>query len=244
MPTSRRRPASGQGGLEVAGRGKHVRSVIDGLFGRDERAHGPVHHRALGALGRREQAGHHATVRPNDAGELRLAPAAGRRRTGTGWTPTTASNAASPNGRPSMSPSRRSAAGSRSRARPTRPGLMSRPLGVAPRRGGQDEREPGSAAHVEQARALSDACGVEHRLEQVVRLGQVRPRAQVGPPQAALDLGRGADRRARHRPARVVCRTAGVQRGSSSAAPSPARRRGEAAIHPAMTSLCWCSSTG
>ena len=37
--------------------------------------------------------------------------------------------------------------------------------------------------------------GVEHRLEQraVVRLGQVGPRPGVGAPQAALDLGRGAD---------------------------------------------------
>src|SRR6266567_3414792 len=48
-------------------------------------------------------------------------------------TPTTASKAASLKGKDSMSPSRRSASGSRPRAMPSRPGLMSRPLDVAPR---------------------------------------------------------------------------------------------------------------
>ena len=48
-------------------------------------------------------------------------------------TPTTASNAASGNDSDFMSPSRRSAPGSRRRATPSRPGLTSSPLTSAPR---------------------------------------------------------------------------------------------------------------
>src|SRR6185312_6775444 len=60
---------------------------------------------------------------------------------------------------------------------------------------GQDERQPGAAAHVEDGRARADRGGLEDGLEQrpVVRLGQVRPGPGVGAPQTALDLGRGAD---------------------------------------------------
>ena len=67
---------------------------------------------------------------------------------------------------------------------------------------------------------LEGARGVEHRLEQrlVVGFGQVRPGPRVGAPQAALDLRGGGD----PHPRRAVSR--------------PCR--------PAMTSLCWCSSTG
>ena len=60
---------------------------------------------------------------------------------------------------------------------------------------GQDEGEPGAAAHVEYGRSRAGRGGVEDGLEQraVVRLGQLRPRPGVGAPQAPLDLGRGAD---------------------------------------------------
>jgi hypothetical protein len=61
--------------------------------------------------------------------------------------------------------------------------------------GGEDEGEAGAAADIEQAGAGADAGGVEDGLEQgpVVGLGQVGPRLGVGAPQAALDLGGGAD---------------------------------------------------
>jgi len=61
--------------------------------------------------------------------------------------------------------------------------------------GGEDEGEAGAAADVEQAGARADAGGVEDRLEQglVVGFGQVSPGLGVGAPQAALDLGGGAD---------------------------------------------------
>jgi hypothetical protein len=49
--------------------------VIARLAGRDECAHGLVRDRALGAFGRREQAGHHAPAGPGDAGRLAQRPA-------------------------------------------------------------------------------------------------------------------------------------------------------------------------
>ena len=128
-----RRPASARAASRWPGAERAYGAWSPACSGGMERAHGLVHDRALGALGRREQAGHDAAVRAGDAGRFGSAPAAGRRRTGTRSTPSTASNAASSNGRNSMSPSRRSAPGSRSRAMPSRPGLMSRPLGTAPR---------------------------------------------------------------------------------------------------------------
>jgi len=48
--------------------------VVTGLLGRDERAHGLVHDRALGSLGRREQTGHDAPAGPGDAGRLAQRP--------------------------------------------------------------------------------------------------------------------------------------------------------------------------
>ena len=74
--------------------------------------------------------------------------------------------------------------------------------------GGQDEGEPGAAAHVEHARARADARGVEHRLEQrlVVRLGQVGPGARVGTPQPALDLAAGLMPFIAARPGGRACR--------------------------------------
>ena len=138
-----------------------------------------------------------ATTRPPGR-VTRAASRSARRGSPANWnalTPVTASKAPSPNGSDSMSASRRSACGSRSRAMSSRPGLMSTPLGTAPRSRGQDEGQPGAAADVEQASAWPDTRRVEDGLEQrpVVRLGQLRPGPGVGAPQAALDLGGGAD---------------------------------------------------
>ena len=60
--------------LQVARRRQGVRSVVGRLLGRDERAHGLVYHRALRALGRREQAGDHTAVRANDTGGFAQRP--------------------------------------------------------------------------------------------------------------------------------------------------------------------------
>src|SRR3954447_2338512 len=57
-------------------------------------------------------------------------------------TPITASNASSSNGSDSMSPSHRSPSGRRSRATPSSPGLMSRPLTMAPRRCASSSARP------------------------------------------------------------------------------------------------------
>ena len=121
-----------EGSLQVARRRQGVRSVVGRLLGRDERAHGLVHDRALGALGRREQAGHHAAAGPSDAGRFAQRPprVAGElervdadHRVERGVAIRQGLHVAFAQvGR-----------GSRSRAMPSRPGLMSRPLGVAPR---------------------------------------------------------------------------------------------------------------
>jgi hypothetical protein len=49
--------------------------VIACSFGRNERGHGLVRHRALGTFGRREQAGHHPAAGPGHAGRLAQRPA-------------------------------------------------------------------------------------------------------------------------------------------------------------------------
>ena len=61
--------------LQVARRRQGVRSVVIGSLGRDERVHGQVHDGALGALGRREQAGDHAALRAEDTGRFAQRPA-------------------------------------------------------------------------------------------------------------------------------------------------------------------------
>jgi hypothetical protein len=183
-----------QGGFQVARRGEGVGSVVTGLGGRDERAHGLVRDRALGAFGRGEQAGYHPAARPGHPGRLAQRPprVAGKlKRVDAGhrveggvaegqrlhvgfaqvgvWEP---------------------AAGD---AQQTRADVQAGDYGSA--LPGQNEGETGSAAHVEDAGARADAGGVEDGLEQrgVVRLGQVCPSLGVGAPQAALDFGGGTD---------------------------------------------------
>jgi hypothetical protein len=152
-----------------------------------------------------------------------------------------------------MSPSRRSASGNRSRATPSRPGLMSRPLVTAARRAASTSASPDPQPNVEHASARANGRGIEHRLEQrlIVRLGQIRPRSRVGAPQSALDRGGGADRR----PAAAALRSARAARAAEfdgnlaahamlafgwTCWPS-ARRATRRSCIPAMTSLSWCS---
>ena len=150
--------------------------------------------RALGPFGRREQAGHHAPAGPGDAGRLAQRPprvagelervdaghrveggVAERQRLHVGFAQVGV---------------REPVAGDAEQA-----GADVDAAGYRAALGGQDEGEPGAAAHVEDGRARADGGGVEDGLEQraVVRLGQLRPGPGVGAPQAALDLGRGAD---------------------------------------------------
>ena len=189
----------GLGSLQVARRGQGVGCVVVRLLGRDERAHGLVHDRALGALGRREQAGHHTAAGPSDAGRFAQRPprVAGElervdadHRVERGVVERQRLHVAVAQvgaGEP--------VAGYAQQAWADVQAVWRRAA-----LGGQDEREAGAAAHVEHASARADAGGVEHRLEQrlVVRLGQVRPGTRVGAPQAALNLGRGADRPGAH----------------------------------------------
>ena len=213
---------AGQGGFQVAGGRQGVRGVVGGVSGRDEGAHGLVRDRALGPLGRGEQAGHHAPARPGDAGRLaqRFFRIAGELER--------------------VDPGHRVERGVAERQRlhvalaqvgawePVPGDLEQARADVHSGRDrtallGQDQGEPGAAAHVEQPGAPAYLCRVEHRLEQrpVVRFGQVRPGLRVGAPQAALDPGPGAGRLGVH-PRRAVRRS----------------------CRPAMTSLSWCSSTG
>ena len=72
---------------------------------------------------------------------------------------------------------------------------MSTPTGYRAAFCGQDEGQTGAAADVEDGHSRADGGGVEDGFEQraVVRFGQVGPGPGVGAPQAALDLGGGAD---------------------------------------------------
>jgi hypothetical protein len=154
-----------------------------------------VHHRALGALGRREQAGHHAAAGPSDAGRFAQRPP----RVAGELERVDADHRIE--GGVAMRQGLHVAFAQVGRREPLAGYAQQAWADVqtAGRRaalGGQHQREPGSAAHVEHASTRADACGVEHGLEQraVVRLGQVRPRTRVGAPQPALGLGGGADR--------------------------------------------------
>ena len=186
----------GQGRLQVARRRQGVRGVVAGLLGRDESAHGLVHDRALGSLGRREQAGDYAPARPGDAGRLAQRPprVAGElervdadHRVEHGVTERQGLHVAVAQvgpGQPLAGDTQQARADVQAAGHRTAPG-------------GQLEREPRAAPHIEQAGTRAGVRRVEHRLEQrlVVRLGQVRPGPRVGAPQPALDLRGGADRR-------------------------------------------------
>ncbi|HJZ25009.1 MAG TPA: hypothetical protein VJ370_01925, partial [Streptosporangiaceae bacterium] len=168
--------------------------MVGGLIGRDEGVHGLVHDGALGAFGRGEQASHHAPARSGDAGclaqrvlrvarELERVDAGNRVERGVAEREVFHVALAQVGvGEP--------VAGDLEQA-----GADVQACGDRAEIFGQHEGETGAAANIEQAGARAYLCRVEDRLEQrlVVRLGQVRPRARVGAPQAALDLGGGAD---------------------------------------------------
>ena len=187
-------PGVCQGGLEVAGGRESVRGVVGRLFGRDERVHGLVHDRALGTFGCREQAGHDAAVRTGDAGRLAQRPQGvtselervdAEHRVERGVVERQALHVAF-----AQVGAWQPVAGDTEQAR-----ADIQAAGHRAALGGQDQRESRAAADIQHAGAVAHACGVEDRLEErlVVGLGQVRPRARVGAPQAALDLRGGAE---------------------------------------------------
>ena len=168
--------------------------MIGRSFGRNERGHGLVGERALGPFRRREQAGHHAAAGAQDAGRLGQRPArvagelegvdAGHRvEGGVGERQRLHVAVAQVGVREPLAGDAEQAGADVDAAR-DRAAL-----------GGQDEGEPGAAADVEEAGAGADGGGVEDRFEQglVVGFGQLGPGLGVGAPQAALDLGGGAD---------------------------------------------------
>jgi hypothetical protein len=168
--------------------------VVAGSFGRNEGVHGLVGHRALGPFRRGEQAGDEPAAGAQDPGRLGQRPArvagelegvdAGHRVEG-GVAERERLHVAFPQigVRKALADDAEQAGADVEAGRD----------GAAP--GGQHEGEAGAAADVEQAGAGADVPGVEDRLEQrlVVGLGQVGPGPGVGAPQAALDLGGGAD---------------------------------------------------
>ncbi len=173
--------------------------MIGHPFGRNEGGHGFVGHRALGPLRLGEQAGHHAAAGAQDPGRRGQGPArvagelegvdAGHGVEGgvseregfhvavaqVGLRQACTAEPAAGDGEQ---------AGADVEAGRDRAAL-----------GGEDEGEAGAAADVEQAGAGADVSGVEDRLEQglVAGFGQVGPGLGVGAPQAALNLGGGAD---------------------------------------------------
>jgi hypothetical protein len=183
-----------QGGFEVAWPREGIGCVIARPFGWNERGHGLVRDRALGPFGRREQAGHHTATWPGDAGRLAQGPprvarelegvdaghrveggVAERQRLHVGFAQVGAREPVTGDGEQ---------AGADVDAAGYRAAFC-----------GQREGQPGAAAHVEDGRSRTDGGSVEDGFEQraVVRLGQFGPGQGVGAPQAALDLGRGAD---------------------------------------------------
>jgi hypothetical protein len=168
--------------------------VIGHPFGRNEGGHGFVRDRALRPFWCGEQAGHHAAAGAQDPGRLGQRPArvpgelegvdAGHGVEGGVGERKGLHVAVAHVG------VRQALAGDGEQAGAD---VQAGRDGAAA--GGEDEGEAGAAADVEQAGAGADVGGVEDRLEQrlVVGFGQVGPRSGVGAPQAALDLGGGAD---------------------------------------------------
>jgi hypothetical protein len=173
--------------------------VIAGPFGRNEGGHGFVGHGALGPFWRGEQAGHQAAAGAQDPGRLAQCPAriagelervdAGHGVEGAVGERQRFHVAVAQVG-PVLASAAEALAGDAEQAgadvEAGRDGAAS---------GGHDEGEAGAAADIEQAGAAGDVGGVEDRLEQgaVMGFGQVGPGPGVGAPQAALDLGGGAD---------------------------------------------------
>ena len=178
--------------------------MIADPFGRNEGGHGLVGHRALRPFRRGEQAGYEPAAGTQDPGRLGQGPArvagelervhAGHRVEGgiaerqrlhvaVAQVGPVLANAVLANAVEALAGDAEQAGAD---VEAGRDGTAS---------GGQGEGEAGAAADVEQAGAAGHLGSVEDRLEQrlVVGFGQVSPSPGVGAPQAALDLGGGAE---------------------------------------------------
>jgi hypothetical protein len=168
--------------------------VIADPFGRNEGGHGLVGRRALGPFRRGEQAGYEPAAGTQDPGRRGQGPAR------------------VPGELEGVHAGHRVEGGVAERQRLHVPlaqvGLREPLAGDAEQAGadveagrdgtasgGQGDGEAGAAADVEQAGAAGHLGSVEDRLEQgaVMGFGQVGPGPGIGAPQAALDLGGGAE---------------------------------------------------